>query len=599
MKEFIKRVLAVYRPFKTAVFIVFLCMILAQGLILVSPYIYGKIIDGLIAKSAMFDVLLMAVLAFLAYTAQNVALRYWQEYVEIQKINFDVSRHVSEATLARLLNFSVGQLKNENSGIKQSIINEGEHSLATLAYMLIYEVLPIFIQVVLTVVVLMFLSFSLGLIVLIGALVFAAITIHINLNMRDELKQYIDMSHEHSKMHTEILRNTELVQLNAQEIRVAKEYDGKFEKLNIFGKNMWTKFIFWANLRNLLTAFVRLLVMVVGIYYVYNGFYTAGDFVVFLMWSGAAFANLGMLGPIQRRLMQLYASVKKYFTMLDVEPDIKIVKNPIRPERFKGRIEFKNVTFKYPVRTYLDDDEIKEPVAEQESDTISDVSFTILPGQRVAFVGHSGAGKSTIVQLLLRAYDPDKGQIAIDGNDLRVLDLKTYRESVGYVEQSVCLFDHTLKYNIAFGLNGRSPDVTDDELGEVARLSCLDQFSVKLEKGFDTIIGEKGIRLSGGERQRVGIAHALIKDPQFLIFDEATSNLDTENESIIRKSIEEASEGRTTIIIAHRLSTVRDADNIFVMDGGRIVASGTHEELMENSQCYQRLVTPQILTRTF
>ena len=280
--------------------------------------------------------------------------------------------------------------------------------------------------------------------------------------------------------------------------------------------------------------------------------------------------------------------------MTDIEPDVKNVKNPVKPERYEGRIEFRNVSFSYPMRKYLDDE--NEPAVNQEAktfDALDGVNFTIEPGQKVAFVGHSGAGKSTIVKLLTRAYDPDGGQIVVDGNDLRVIDLKHFRENLGVVEQDVSLFDNTLRYNICFGLNGRSSTVTNTELDEVAKLSCIDKFQHRLEKGFDTIIGEKGIKLSGGERQRVGIARALIKKPEILIFDEATSHLDTENEMLIRQSIESASEGRTTILIAHRLSTIKNADKIFVLGNGKIVGEGRHEELAATCYEYQKLIQNQ------
>ena len=221
-------------------------------------------------------------------------------------------------------------------------------------------------------------------------------------------------------------------------------------------------------------------------------------------------------------------------------------------------------------------------------------AFTIEAGETVAFVGESGAGKSTVVHALIRAQDPEEGQIIIDGNDLRVLDLKRFREAIGIVNQQVSLFDHTLRYNITYGLNGRAAKVTDAELDKIAEMSCVNRFFSRLEKGYDTIIGERGVKLSGGECQRVGIARALIKNPDILIFDEATSNLDSENEALIRKSIEKASKGRTTIIIAHRFSTISNADKIIVLSKGEVAGIGTHDELMQNCEPYRRLIQNQV-----
>ena len=276
--------------------------------------------------------------------------------------------------------------------------------------------------------------------------------------------------------------------------------------------------------------------------------------------------------------------------------------NPVPIENLRGRIEFRHINFTYRSRVdkdALDDDmDSVETTAFDKSTEIpalQDVSFVIEEGKRHAFVGKSGAGKSTLVALILRAFDPQGGHVLIDGVDIRMLDFRELRRNIGLVPQDVSLFDGTMRYNITFGMNGSVGKVTDAELDTIAKLSRISEFKDKLEKGWETVIGERGIKLSGGQRQRVGIARALIKNPRILIFDEATSSLDTENEARIRESIMEASAGKTTIIIAHRLATVRDADKIFVFDEGEVVGQGTHEELLRENEYYQRLVHNQVI----
>jgi len=189
-----------------------------------------------------------------------------------------------------------------------------------------------------------------------------------------------------------------------------------------------------------------------------------------------------------------------------------------------------------------------------------------------------------------------RGKILIDGVELKKLDLKQYRRNLGVVPQDVGVFDRTLRENIIFGVEDIGEEIAESRLNDVCSLSCIDRFEHRLEHGFDTMIGEKGIKLSGGERQRLGIARALIKNPAILIFDEATSNLDTENEKLIHEAIDKISKGRTTIIIAHRLSTIKNADKIFVMDKGEIIGEGSHNDLMENCKIYQKLVSHQTVT---
>jgi ABC-type multidrug transport system fused ATPase/permease subunit len=275
----------------------------------------------------------------------------------------------------------------------------------------------------------------------------------------------------------------------------------------------------------------------------------------------------------------------------------------------KGTIEFRDVSFSYEARTTKDG--VTEDKDEEDSDggdtsenqddenadekpsTINAISFKLEAGKRYAFVGKSGAGKSTMVNLLLRAFDPDKGGIYVDSINIKDVDYRELRRHIGLVPQDVALFDGTLRYNVAFGLE--HPDkVTPEQLERAARLSRVSEFFTKLEKGWDTMIGERGIKLSGGQRQRVGIARALIKEPQILIFDEATSSLDTENEARIRESIQEASAGKTTIIIAHRLATVRDADEILVFHHGALVGKGTHDDLLAHNEQYKELVSSQV-----
>lgn len=281
-----------------------------------------------------------------------------------------------------------------------------------------------------------------------------------------------------------------------------------------------------------------------------------------------------------------------------MESDVKVVPNPVILDPVQGRIEARNLSFTYDSRMAIqrdeEDEEQPQEVEKSKRPALQDVSFVIEPGETVAIVGESGSGKTTLANILVRSSDPTAGQILIDGQDLRVLDLHGFRSRVGVVEQHVPLFDQSIRYNILYGLNGKARDVTEEELERIAKISQISRFSHKLEKGFDTLIGERGIKLSSGERQRVGIARALVKDPAIIIFDEATSSLDAAVEAEIRDAINEASQGRTTIIIAHRFSTIRYANRIIVMEEGRIAGEGKHRDLYQSCPPYRRLVDHQL-----
>jgi ABC-type multidrug transport system fused ATPase/permease subunit len=301
---------------------------------------------------------------------------------------------------------------------------------------------------------------------------------------------------------------------------------------------------------------------------------------IFLVWNiiGRVFWSIAAISNGLRDLPLRALEAEKYFEATELSPLFS--EDGAKDVTFNQDIRFTDVSFKYRSSDDL---------------TLDRVSFTIPHGKVTALVGSSGSGKSTITKILLRSYNYTEGSIQIGGTELRNINAHHLRNQVGYVEQHVDLLDDTIKENILLGVKESERNIKESTLKEVAHLARIDQFYHRLgDTKFDTVVGERGIKLSGGERQRVGIARAIIKDPDILIFDEATSSLDTENEKYVMDAIKEVSKGKTTIIIAHRLSTVKDADQIIVMDRGRVVGTGTHEELLAANSYYQTLVQHQL-----
>jgi len=596
LRDFIKKLYEMYRPFRWKMSVVFLFIAFSSGFGLITPYLQGRVVDGLVSRQPINHIAWLIGAALLVALLHNL-FAHCRELYEIKNIDFSVRRHISHSTLRRVLGFSIGQHISENSGLKQSVINRGQHSLTTLAYQALYAVLPVMVEVCLLIGVLLYHDQIIGSVMLIGMAIYVSFVTFINSRFRADYRKLEEMHNEDSKFHGEVIRNVEVVLANAQETRAARECDENLGKVHDFASKIAIRFNRFALVRSTIIHLVRFSILLTGAILVYQGKHSVGQLVMYLAWANQVIGQATQVGSLHRQMMQLYASVKKYFDMLSIESDVKVLPNPVRPEKFQGRIEFKHVTFRYKRRD-TDEKEAKESDLRPEiGPALDDVSFTIESGQTVALVGESGAGKSTIVHALLRYQDPEVGQIVVDGNDLRVLDLEKYRQSVGLVDQQVSLFDNTLRYNITYGLNGRAALVTDAELDRISEMSSIKRFFPRLEKGYDTVIGERGIKLSGGECQRVGIARALIKEPDILIFDEATSNLDSQNEALIRESIEEASKGRTTIIIAHRFSTIRNVDRVIVFDKGRVVGQGTHEELYQECESYRRLVDHQVTGR--
>jgi ABC-type multidrug transport system fused ATPase/permease subunit len=290
-----------------------------------------------------------------------------------------------------------------------------------------------------------------------------------------------------------------------------------------------------------------------------------GDLTAFIIYTAFIGASVAGLGEIYGKVQSTLGASDRILEILDEtpEPTLQEPAAGLVPERVEGNIEYEHVAFRYPTRPDL-------PV-------LQDVSFRIAAGEKVALVGPSGAGKSTIAALLMQFYELSGGRIVVDGHPLADYDLTGLRRHIGIVPQETLLFGGTIRENIAYG----KPDASEEEITAAARQANAWQFIANFPEGLDTVVGDRGVKLSGGQRQRVAIARAILKNPAILILDEATSALDSESEKLVQSAMDELMENRTSIIIAHRLSTIRKVDKILVIDGGRVVEQGSHEELAE------------------
>lgn len=570
----LKKALQYLTPFKRQIFFIMVLVFFERALTNFSGFFLGKSVDA--GTNSNFQNLLYFLIAYVVVSeVLPILLSRFRYYYEIKTTQYKARQYVQRGSLLNSLQLSLGQIKKEHSGFKQDILRNGESAIGYFHDLITNQVLPIFATILVSVVGLYFINIQIFYVTIIFAIVFINYRSYMNRAIREPLKIQIKNQAEVSKTYVDILRSLFFIKF-ANQKKTATDLLVKFQdKHRIHAEKTWTDFHKRAIFSDLL--FVIYYVVIAYLLYVglKNQAFTTGMIFPIFSWITSFANSLQQIQNIQRRSVESFSQLEKMFEMLDQKSDLEVIENPRNISVFENKISFEHVAFDY---------------LEGKKNALKTINFDIKKGEKVALVGRSGSGKTTIISLLLRLYDPTQGTLMVDRIDLKALELSDWHNLIAYVPQDGDLLDISIKENILFGAKHQ---VMDAELELVLEKAGIKEFIHSLPHGIDSTVGEKGVKLSGGQKQRVCIARALIKDAPILLLDEATSSLDSETETIVNKAIWDMLGDKTGVVIAHRLSTILDADKIIVMDHGEIIGIGTHKQLLKSTPYYKKLVDAQ------
>ncbi|VTU20569.1 putative ABC transporter ATP-binding protein [Variovorax sp. PBL-E5] len=565
------------KPYRKQLIAGFLLTLASTAATLVPPYLTIPLMDDILIpfqngqKIAVAKVV-MFLGALLAAALTGWALGWARTYL-LALVSERIGADLRTTTYEHLLTLPLDYFGGKRTGDLMSRIGSETDRINVFLSLHALDFLTDVLMIAMTAVILFSINPLLAVVTLVP-LPFIAWMIHV---VRDRLRTGFEKIDRVWSEVTNVLADTipgiRVVKAFAQEQREARRFHAaNAYNLQVNDKLNKTWSLFTPSV-SLLTEIGLLVVWGFGIWQVARGRITVGVLTAFIAYIGRFYTRLDSMSRIVSVTQKAAAGAKRIFDILDHVSNVPEPANPVKVERVQGRIEMSDVGFRYGSRA-----------------VIRDLDLVIEPGEMIGLVGHSGSGKSTLVNLICRFYDVTDGAIKVDGTDIRRFAVADYRRHVGLVLQEPFLFFGTIAQNIAYG----KPEATREEVVAAARAAHAHDFILRLAHGYDSLVGERGQGLSGGERQRISIARALLIDPRILILDEATSAVDTETEKEIQKALDNLVQGRTTIAIAHRLSTLRKADRLVVMDRGEIVEVGPHDALMEKQGAYWRLYQAQL-----
>lgn len=570
-REIIIRLIAYLKPYKAKSMIVILLMILVMLCNVVNPYLLQQAIDVYVVNKDINGILLIGgillVINIFAWIASKIRWTMISKITNniLVNIRHELYEHIQKLSFDFFDNRPVGKILARVVGDVNALKNLFNQSIQTLIPELLSLVCVAMAMFILNV------KLAMACIILLPFLTIAMFYIEIHSRKRWEVFRN-KRSNLNGFTH-EDFSGIKVVQAFANEKNTEKNFRKMVkEQKEAFLNAVRLNDCFWP-LVELSWGIGTLIVFAIGYKLILSGEIQVGKLIAFSMYTGMFWRPIMNLSSFYNTLITNFAAADRIFDILDQDPDIENIGEAPKMSRIDGKVEFRNIDFSYNVGGKV----------------LNNINFKVNSGDRIALVGATGSGKTTIISLLSRFYDPTNGEILVDGKNIKYVDLYSYRSQMGIMLQDTFLFSSTIMENIRYG----RLDATDEEVINAAKAVNAHEFIMKLENGYDTEVNERGSRLSLGQRQLVSFARAMLANPRILILDEATSNIDTQTEMLVQKGIEKLIKGRTSFVIAHRLSTIRDCDKILVISDGEIIESGTHDELLRNKGMYYDLYSAQ------
>ena len=570
----LKKLLPYLLAMRSRVILATLFLISAKLANVAVPVVLKEIVDSL----DQTNILLILPLGLLfAYGSLRLASSLFNElrdaifakvrYHAMHLIALGVFKHLHTLDLSFHLDRRIGGITRD--------IDRGTQSVSTLLSIFVFNILPSFFEICL-VIGLLWINYD----VFFAGISLATVVFYIGLTLaittwRMKYRyQMNDMQSEANTNAVDSLINYETVKYFNREAYEVNRYQDTMTRWENVATKSFTSMTALNFVQGAVIAIGVTLILIMAAQGVVEQKLSLGDMIMIQALLLQLFMPLGSLGIVYRQIKHNFIDMNNMFNLLDQRPKVSSSKDAPKLKVSQGKVEFKEVSFAYTGKDSV----------------VDKISFTIESGQKVAIVGASGSGKSTLAKLLFRFYDVDSGEILIDGQNIKNLNHNSVQQAMGVVPQDTVMFNESIYYNIAYGKQG----ATESEVKDAARLAFIDTFIDQLPQGYDSLVGERGLKLSGGEKQRLAIARVLLKNPPILIFDEATSALDSYSEQMVQEALNSLSQQHSTLVIAHRLSTIVDSDKIIVLGEGGIQESGTHEQLLQSKGEYEKLWQLQI-----